>query len=308
MKNALLALAALLLLYAAIALTYRLAVGPQSRPADVVFERAEAAQSRAANWPSEPLGLSPDARPSAELIRMIRSALPPSLRDRRESADAPEGAIAAALEFISMIGTGDPAAYIEWRETQGFAFLDRLPRTPSGDSAADRYDYAFTLYRKMPGDLVGDSPPSELPPREAFGLLFSAYASQDEGSLRPVAVATAPRAAEVHLKRITHPDDHMRYVPFAEDGLGSRFWIGGTTGTFLPWFAYQRSLQEIVDAHGGVWLARIQLSVRGARGHLIPTRLLLFHDPAAGWRVKTWSLGNIGEHTGVTDAIPLGIY
>jgi hypothetical protein len=307
-KRIVLTLLALVAAYLVFVLIHNLIFGVATRTAPVVYEKARAAQTLAKDWASEPLPMETIAPPSASTVTSVKSAFPPSLHGHRESAGAPEDAVAAALEFASAIGSGDPAAYVAWRESRGFAFLGRFPLGHVGEPMDDVLNYAWRLYRKMPGELAGETPTTELAPREAFDTLFTAFAMQDGGSLRPIGVAVAPGAAEAHYKRITHADDHMRYVPFAEDGLGHPFWVGGIGIMLRPWFSYERTMEELIEAHEGVWLARVHLALRGARGHTIPNRVTLFYDPASGWRVREWAIANIGLEARVTEGVLFGAY
>jgi len=269
--------------------------GPRSRTSPSVYEYSAAAQEVGKRFETAPLRTESPLEISSELLTAVSDSLPSSLQEKRAEQGAPEGAIAAALEFLSITATGDVAAYNHWRAAQGFVFLDAYP-----DDSEQFQTYMTARYEAVTGR---DRPPNQTA-RAFYEEMFAAYPAQDDGALRPTSIAIGHAAAELQYKRVTHPDEHMGHAQLASDGLGSLYWVGGTTGSCVSFWEYDRSPQQLIDAHGAIWKARVWIAPVGAHGHIIPTCIWLTHDPdpSRGWRVTNWVVSNVGKGARVTEA------
>ena len=286
----------LVLVYLALALSYYLIAGPRSRTASSVYTYAAAAQYTAEAFKTQPLETAPGGwTPTAELVTAVTAAFPSSQQDQREELGVPDGAVAAALEFLAVTGSGDVAAYNAWRRAQGYTFPeDFTPRMKE----AKFHDVLIARYEGV----MHKNPPKDISAKQYFDAIFKAYPAQDHGALRPAGIAVSPLAAECRYKYITHPDDHMGSAQPSSEGLGSIFWTGGMTGSCVEFWQYDRTREELVEQHGGLWLARLWLAVRGQTGSTIPTEIWLFNDPGRGWRVKWWVVNNVGKSARSTNA------
>ncbi len=199
--------------------------------------------------------------------------------------EALESAFETLREFSAAIGKPEPSGYAEWAQGRAHTMRTEWPVDGGRDGAVLRGVYE---------EITGESAPPDLTPERFFERLYTMRTESPE--VRPVAMLFGDRILEIDFAEFTHHADTFSYVSeeYTTEGLGMRFWHGGSTGMGVRLWDPPRSLEEIIEDAGAAKALRVRFILELAGGKFMIFVAEMIFDPA----LRQWHIHHIWQNNG----------
>jgi hypothetical protein len=260
---------------------------PRSGFAPIVAAKAKAAQEQAASLVDQG---------SVQRVSLRDGSPPEEARDwfvaraRGSGAGAlDDAALQSAFEtlheFSAALAEPEPSGYAKWAAGREHTMRSEWPVDGGRDGRVLRGVYE---------ELTGEPAPVDLTPEQFFERLYAMRTSSSE--LLPVALLFGDRILEVDFAEFTHHADTFDYLSdeYASEGLGMRFWHGGSTAMGVRMWDPPRSLEEIIEDSGAAPAMRVRFILELAGGNFMIFVAEMIFDPA----LRQWHIHHIWQNNG----------
>jgi hypothetical protein len=205
------------------------------------------------------------------------------------ATDLDEEALRSAFEtlrgFSAAIGEPEPSGFARWAQGRDHMMRTEWPVDGGRDGAVLRGVYE---------ELTGEPAPPDLTPERFFERLYTMRT--ESPALRPAHMLFGDRILEMDFAEFTHHADTFDYLSeeYATEGLGMRFWHGGSTGMGVRMWDPPRSLEEIIEDAGVAKALRVRFILELAGGKFMIFVAEMVFDPA----LRQWHIHKIWQNNG----------
>lgn len=253
----------------------------------IVGEWAREAQETASSWPVASIDAASGREAASEFLA---SRLPDDATDSCSMASLESG-VSSIVAFLAAKQLGTFDEYTSWAHSQGFSIRRQWPDTPRFKEEVYQGAYRRSL------DIQDKN--YRCTPTEFFRDIYKHNHTASDGSFIPVGISTGNDAAHIQVATFTHHADSFDY----EDDLtarppGIRFWVGGSSWSWLRFTEPPNTMKDIIDKHGEATVMRVLLLTVGPTGLKMPTDIYQCYDPDR----KQWFVYNVMQYNLVLSA------